>query len=379
MEHSQGLAKRKMSIIFYHPHPAFGSIEEQFSFIVREFNQKDNWQVSLFCPQDSKVDRLAFANNGKTAIRFPVFANGPDEIRYLYKWFKKIKPDIIHINELSFKAMIAANLAGIKRKILTYHSPTLNIKFNWKAKLARSLAFNRNWDIIATTKSLKEYMARYRNIKAEKIKVINYGVDKDKVTVTVDRKKMRASLGIADDAFVLINVARLCKEKAQHIILESIRFLPLDLLKKIRVLIVGEGEGRTALERLITQLSLTAEVVLTGHRQDIANLLNLADVFVLSSFTEGACISLMEAGAQGLPVVATDIFGVRDTVQDGKTGLLVAPEEPKGLAEAIELLAKDKQKARALGLAGRERFHQYFTKERMLEQMNLFYQNTAKH
>lgn len=378
MEYSQGLNKRKISIIFYHPHPAYGAIEEQFSLIVHEFNKRDNWQVSLFCPQDNKVDKLACANNGKRIIRFPAFANGLDEIRYLYKLFKNIKPDIIHINELNFKAMIAANLAGIKRKILTYHSPTLNINFNWKARLARTLAFKGDWDIIATTKSLKKCMIKYRNIKPDKIRVINYGIDSNKFIPTVDRNKMRASLGIPDDAFVLINVARLCRIKTQHIILQSIKFLPADLFKKVIVLIVGEGQEREALERLNKELGLSEKVLLPGHRQDIANLLNLADLFVLSSLSEGACVSLIEAEAQGLPIVAPNIVGVKDTVKDGETGLLITPQEPKRLAEAIELLAKDKQRARALGLAGKERFHRYFTKERMLEQINLFYQNTTK-
>jgi glycosyltransferase involved in cell wall biosynthesis len=371
--------KNKISITLYHPpHASYGSIEEQLFFIAQGFDRIDNYEVNLVCASTREDDKLAGALTKGRVTRYPEFKNAPEEITYLYRCFKDKEADIVHVNELAFNAMIAANLAGIKRKILTYHTPTLNIKFNLKGQISRILAFKGNWDIVATTNSLADFIVRYKNIKRNKIRVVNYGLDRARFVATADRESMRKAFNIANDAFVIINIARLCKQKAQHLILESVRLLPRDILEKTIVLIVGGGEERDFLKGRIKELGLSGKALLPGHRSDVPDLLNMSDLFVLSSLFEGACISLMEAMAMGVPIVAPDIDGVKDTVTGGSTALLVPPGDAKKLAEGIASLSRDKGLMRAMGIAGKRRFNEYFIKERMIRDLDLFYRNGAE-
>ena len=140
---------------------------------------------------------------------------------------------------------------------------------------------------------------------------------------------------------------------------------PLTLLRALarvrhpaRVTLVGDGPEREAVEAEAHSLGLDVE--LAGSRCDVAELLARADVFVLSSRSEGAPISILEAMAAGLPVVASDVGGVPELVVDGVTGLLVPPGDPAALAAALERLLADAALRRRLGAAGRERAEERF-------------------
>jgi glycosyltransferase involved in cell wall biosynthesis len=123
--------------------------------------------------------------------------------------------------------------------------------------------------------------------------------------------------------------------------------------RPFRALIVGEGPARAAVESEIGRLGLDAFVALTGDRDDVPELLATSDVFVLSSRSEGGPISVLEAMAAGLPVVASDVGGVREQVDEGVSGLLVPAGDPAALAAALERVLGDPQLRRDLGAAGR--------------------------
>jgi glycosyltransferase involved in cell wall biosynthesis len=124
--------------------------------------------------------------------------------------------------------------------------------------------------------------------------------------------------------------------------------------------IVGDGPERPAVEREIRVAGLEHAVELTGERHDVPQLLADADVFVLSSRSEGAPISILEAMAAGLPVVASNVGGVAEIVEDGATGVLVPPGEPTALAAAIAPLLADATLRVRLGDAGRTRVRERF-------------------
>ena len=125
-------------------------------------------------------------------------------------------------------------------------------------------------------------------------------------------------------------------------------------------LLVGDGPDRPAMEAEVRSLNLEDRVELAGSRADVPSLLAAADVFVLSSRSEGAPISILEAMAAGLPVVASDVGGVGELVADGETGLLVPSADPARLAEALRALLPDPGLRRRLGAAGRARAGERF-------------------
>jgi glycosyltransferase involved in cell wall biosynthesis len=121
------------------------------------------------------------------------------------------------------------------------------------------------------------------------------------------------------------------------------------------VVLAGDGPDREALTRELQAAGVADRVELAGDRGDVAQLLSGATVFVLSSRSEGAPMSVLEAMAAGLPVVATAVGGIPELVEDGRTGLLVAPGDPHALATALERVLEDPEFGRRLGAAGRER------------------------
>jgi glycosyltransferase involved in cell wall biosynthesis len=127
-----------------------------------------------------------------------------------------------------------------------------------------------------------------------------------------------------------------------------------------RVLVAGEGPDRPLLAAEIDALGLRGRVVLAGERHDVARLLAYAHVFVLPSRSEGHPVSVLEAMAAGVPVVASRVGGIPEQVADGETGLLVEPGDVDGLAAALRRLAADPALRRRLGEAGRARAEEAF-------------------
>jgi glycosyltransferase involved in cell wall biosynthesis len=143
--------------------------------------------------------------------------------------------------------------------------------------------------------------------------------------------------------------------------------------------IVGEGPDRPALEAEIERLGIGDRVRLLGERRDVPELLGAADVFVLSSRSEGLPVSVLEAMVAGLPVVASRVGGVGELVEDEETGLLVAPGNPDELSTALERVLGDRELRRRLGAAGRERVERHFDLESFRRaHLDLYYRELTR-
>ena len=127
--------------------------------------------------------------------------------------------------------------------------------------------------------------------------------------------------------------------------------------------VAGDGELRDELE----QLAEGTRVRFLGMRDDVPELLASFDVFAFPSLFEGLCLAVIEAQAAGIPVVATPVGGIRETVVDGETGLLVPTEDPPALAAAIRRLLEDRPAAEAMAAEARRRVRERFSIERMVD------------
>jgi sugar transferase (PEP-CTERM/EpsH1 system associated) len=178
------------------------------------------------------------------------------------------------------------------------------------------------------------------------------------------RARVRASLAIPADSPVAGIVARLTPAK-DHVNL-------FDAFARVRgahpracLVVVGDGELREPLRRAVEERGLAEAVIFAGRRDDVAAVLSAFDVFVLSSATEGLAVTLLEAMAAGLPVVATRVGGNTEVVVDGETGLLVPPRDPVALAGRIGALFAEPALAARYGEHGRARAHERFRVETM--------------
>jgi L-malate glycosyltransferase len=181
-----------------------------------------------------------------------------------------------------------------------------------------------------------------------------------------DRRRARLLLGVEDDAFVAITVGRLDPVKDFASLLDAFAHVRRSGLNA-RLVVVGDGPERERLAARAAGEDLAGAVTFAGYRSDVRLLLPGADLYVNSSISEGISITVLEAMAAGLPVVATAVGGTPEIV-DGTTGVLVPGRSPERLASAITALAHDDYRRAALGNAGRRRVEQQFTIDRMVGQ-----------
>ena len=191
--------------------------------------------------------------------------------------------------------------------------------------------------------------------RRERIEVIPNGVD------PVDTGEGAARLAGAGE-FGVLCVSRLQIEKRVELFVSAMAVARLSE-PRLRGFVAGDGDRRTQIE----PLALRAGVQLLGERSDVPALLEAADAFALSSGAEALPMSILEAMAHGVPVVAPDLGGTTDAVVDGQTGVLVAPGDRGALARALVQLARDPQRARRMGEAGRPRQRERFTAAAMAD------------
>ncbi len=202
----------------------------------------------------------------------------------------------------------------------------------------------------------------------ERVRTILNGVDTRayrRATPEV-RARVRASLGIGEMDFVFVIVARLAPAK-DHVTLFRAFAALASVNPSARLVVIGDGELRDVLAGLVRELHLDDSIVLAGARDDVADLVGAFDCFVLSSYTEGLAMTLLEAMAAELPVVATRVGGNGEVVVDGETGLIVPARDTEKLREAMQWMASHPAEARAMGIRGRERAASSFSIEAMVE------------
>jgi glycosyltransferase involved in cell wall biosynthesis len=141
------------------------------------------------------------------------------------------------------------------------------------------------------------------------------------------------------------------------------------------VVIIGEGPLRAQLAQTIEELGIQKQVQLLGARSEIPELLNTLDIFVLPSLSEGLPMSILEAMACGLPVVATRVGGIPEVVLDGQTGILVSSQDVPQFASALETLVQQKSIRENLGSQGRQRVVEHFSRQRMVQEYQALYES----
>lgn len=265
----------------------------------------------------------------------------------------RLRIDILHVHHVPNWLHIwrRARLAKIPVVVLTEHAKYSISRSNKLQEACRRAA--RLADCFtAVSEDLKNYFVKEIDIPAKSIMVIPNGIDTTRFT---PGPRNGALLDLLPEGFgrkILISVGRLAEAKDQLTLLSAI-----EILKKqgrnIYLILIGDGEMRKPLETEIVNKKLTDCVNLVGSRSDIDQLLPGADVFILSSKREGFPMSILEAMAAGLPVIATKVGGIPEVIQDGQNGILVPPQDPVSLANAICRVLDDSEYAGNLGQEAR--------------------------
>ena len=168
----------------------------------------------------------------------------------------------------------------------------------------------------------------------------------------------RQDLKLNDNDIVIIYVAELSNRKNQKMLLEAMKEINSSS-NKIKLLLVGDGPNRAAYEKYIEKNDLKDRVIMLGYRDDVYDLLRLADIAVSTSKQEGLPVNIMEAMYMGLPIIATDCRGNRDLVKDGVNGSLVPIDDEKKLREAIIELSTDKERCHEYSINNKNDIRKY--------------------
>jgi glycosyltransferase involved in cell wall biosynthesis len=278
--------------------------------------------------------------------------------RALLALFARERFDLVHVHTpiAALLGRLAARRAGVPRVVYTAHG----FYFHEHMALHKRLAFvalewlgGRATDVLFTQAEEDALTARRLHLcRGGVIEAIGNGVDPTRFRPAADdgatRRAVRAALGTAEEAMVVLMVGRMVAEKGYNELFAAMRDLPAELW------VAGE---RLASDhaRAVSPPSGMANLRLLGHRGDVPDLLRAADLFVLPSHREGMPRSIIEAMMTGLPVVATDIRGTREEVVQGETGLLVPVRDEAALRRALARLIEAPDLRARLGAAGRRR------------------------
>ncbi len=333
--------------------------------------QEEGYEVHAACSDGKWVPEIRNAgiNVHTVTITRRLFTPMQDlaALLMLYRLFRKERFDIVHTHtpKACFLGQLAAFFARVPVRVITIHGLYFQKDSSWQKKLifipieriiAKIVhkAFSVNREDVA-------FLVDHAMYPPGKIIYVGGGIDIHKFDPDrfsedfVAQKKL--DIGIPFNAKVIGIVARLVREKG---------FIPLfaafaQILKRFPdaiLLVVGpeEPEKRDALDKnIVDEYGIRKNVLFLGERTDVIQLYSVMDVFVLPSYREGLGLSILEASAMKRPVVASDIRGCREGVDNGKTGLLVPSSDPAKLAEAITYVLSHPAEAKAMGEEGRKK------------------------
>lgn len=220
---------------------------------------------------------------------------------------------------------------------------------------------------VAVSRHVQDVMIRRIGIPARRVRLIYNGIDTSRFAPDPMRRgHARADLGIAENEILIGIVARLAPIKDHVTLLHGFRQLLDRARRPVRLALIGDGPERSAIDDVVRTLRIDERTLRLGERQDIPDLLNALDIYVLSSLNEGMNLTLLEAMGTGLPIVATAVGGNPEIVVPGATGLLVPSRDPTALAAALARLVESDAERLAFGSAGRARILEHFSQATML-------------
>ncbi|GGY80165.1 hypothetical protein GCM10007071_29360 [Marinobacter zhanjiangensis] len=225
---------------------------------------------------------------------------------------------------------------------------------------------------MAISKATREALSRYEFIPRRKIGVIYNGIrglDRDEAAASATRQALR----IPDAAFIMGTVARLDPVKNQGMMLEAFSNV-LQQNPNVWLLIVGDGPERERLESQADDLNISHRVIFTGFQKKPENYLNVMDLFLLSSHTEGTSMTLLEAMSMGVPIVATAVGGTPELVRDRQNGRLSNAGDRKAFGAVLsEIAGESRQSLKLMADNGQRNFEKCFSIRKMVSEYGKVY------
>jgi glycosyltransferase involved in cell wall biosynthesis len=282
------------------------------------------------------------------------------------------RADVIHCHHYSpfVYAALSRLFYRMPRLIFTEHGRLADVPPSRKRRLANSVLARVPDAVFTVSEDLKQHLVR-EGFRARDVRVLHNGIDAGPMAGAAQRATARSLLGARDDTCLVVTVARLDPVKDLTTMVEA--FARVHAVRPhARLAIIGDGPERGVLEGLITSHNLSRSVMLLGHRNDARQLLAGADIYVNSSTFEGISLTILEAMAASLPIVATRVGGNPEIIEGA--GVLVPARDAEALAKEVLALIDAAVRRTKLGAIARSRVQRDFSLDHMVQQYLTVYE-----
>ena len=344
-------------------------------------------------PEEGEADSLHILEEyGVTPILIPELKRNPSffsdrqALKRIKEIIKQFNPDIVHTHAAKAGALgrKAAYDSGVPVIVHTFHGHVFHSYFGkFKTELFRriekSLA-RKSTGIIAISEQQKnELSSVYRIAEKQKIEVIPLGFDLNPFQENLERKrkKTRDFYKLSNDEVAVAIIGRLAPIKNHDLFIEAIKIANEKSSNKIVFFIVGDGEMRTSIETKVNNIKANfgLDIRMTSWIKDIKSFNAGMDVICLTSNNEGTPVSLIEAQACNIPIVTTDVGGIRDIVKDNETGYIVSKNNSELFAEKLLLLTENKNNRLKMSQNGWTFVRNNFHYTRLVNDMENYYKS----
>lgn len=350
----------------------FGGLENGLVNLINRIPQ-ERYHHAIICMTDYS-DFAKRIINPRVTLHALHKAEGNDFGLYVRLWrlLRQLRPDVVHTRNLSaLEGAVVAALAGVPGRVHGEHGRDSNDidGKNRKHLLLRRACQPFVQRYIPLSRDLERWLVDTVGIPAHKIRQIYNGVDSQRFIAAAQRPPLPLDGADWSGKVVIGSVGRMQEVKDQLTLVRAFADLlgrGLGYRERVRLVLVGDGPLRSKVEALIEELGLADLIWLAGARNDIPQLMQAMDLFVLPSKSEGISNTILEAMASELPVIATAVGGNPELVVEGESGRLVPSQDPRSMADVMEFYLRQPSLLRQHGEAGRRRVEREFSMEAMV-------------
>ncbi len=359
-----------MKILYLTNHLNVGGITSYVFSLARGLRKKGH-DVYLASSPGDRLDK--FLGEGIEYLKVPLKTKqefSPQVFLSIFKALSFIKEkeiDIIHSNT-RVTQVLGTLLSKYSGKV---HVSTCHGFF--KNRLSRKIFPCWGKKVVAISDSVKEHLVKDFLLDEQKIELIYNGIDLSRFTSesSFSKAALRRKFGLKGSPIIGI-IARLSEVKGHIYLIQAMKEI-LEFYPKAQLFIAGDGKIKDELVKLARRLGVFENIVFVAEISDTVEALSVMDIFVMPSLNEGLGLSLMEAMAFGLPVIGSNVGGIKTLIQDGYSGVLVPAADSLSIAGAVVELLKDQKRAQYLGGNARNFINHKFSEEEMVSKTERLY------
>ena len=286
----------------------------------------------------------------------------------LAKHFRQRGTRIVHAHQCTpwFYSALSRMLFPTPRLLLEEHGRFYpEVENRARAWVNRALIRKLTHRFVAVSADIRQRLQKYEGLDAKQVEVIYNGVSPPDLITPAERTRLRAEMGFSQRDFIVGTVGRFDPIKNLPMLVSSMA-IAAGKVPSLRGLLVGDGPVFAEVRQQVEREGLSDRVRLTGYRSDARRLVQCFDLFVLSSFSEGTSMALLEAIAAGVPAAVTAVGGNPEIVENGESGWTVPSEAVPALADVLIQAAQDGERRQRFAQVGQKRFEERFSMAGMM-------------